>query len=46
MLKERSEFNFKKMNKTKLCDSKTITQELRTRTQDVQSKHENIYLLC
>ncbi len=28
-------------NKTRLCDSKARTQELGTRTRDVQDKHEN-----
>jgi hypothetical protein len=45
-LKERSKFNFQTNNKTRLCDSKIITHELRTRTQDVQDKHANEYLLC
>jgi len=34
------------MNKTKLCDSKTKSQQLRIKTRDVQEKHENIYVLC
>jgi len=34
------------MNKIRLCDSKTKSQELKTRTWNVQDKHENIYLLC
>jgi hypothetical protein len=34
------------MNKTKLCDSKIRTQELRAKTWDVQDKCENKYLLC
>jgi hypothetical protein len=38
-LKERSKFNFQTKNKTRLCDSKT-------RTQDVQNKCENGFLLC
>jgi hypothetical protein len=33
------------MNKTRLCDSKIRTQEPRTKTQDVQDKHENGFLL-
>jgi hypothetical protein len=43
--KERSKSNFQTRNKTILCDSKTRTQELRTRIQDVQGKRENKYLL-
>jgi hypothetical protein len=31
-LKERFKSNFQTRNKTRLCDSKTRTQELRTRT--------------
>jgi len=31
-LMERFKFNFQKRNKTKLCDSKIRTQELRTKT--------------
>ncbi len=38
-LKERSKFNFQTKNKTRLCDSKT-------KTQDVQNKCENGSLLC
>jgi hypothetical protein len=45
-LKEKSIFNFQKRNKTKLYDSKIKTQKLRTRTQDMQNKRENKYLLC
>jgi len=44
-LKERFKFNFQTMNKTRLCDSKTKTQELRTITQNMQHKRENGYLL-
>jgi hypothetical protein len=39
MLKERSKSNFQIRNK------KIKTQELRTKTQDVQNKHENESLL-
>jgi hypothetical protein len=46
IIKERSKFNFQRRNKTRLCDSKIRTQELRTKTQDVQNKCENISLLC
>jgi hypothetical protein len=43
-LKERSKFNFQTRNKTRLCDSKTKTQELWKKTQDVQNKLEtNLY---
>jgi len=38
-LKERSKFNFQTKNNTRLCDSKT-------RTQDVQSKCENKSSSC
>jgi hypothetical protein len=38
--------NFQTRNKAKLCDSKIRTQGLRIRTQDVQDKCENEYLLC
>jgi len=44
-LKERFNFNFQTMNKPRLCDSKTKTQELRTITQNMQHKCENGYLL-
>jgi hypothetical protein len=44
-LKERFKFNFQTRNKTRLCDSKTKTQKLRTRIQDMQHKCENGYLL-
>ncbi len=44
-LKKRFKSNFQIMN-TKLCDSKTKTQELRIRTWDMQDKHENRFLLC
>jgi hypothetical protein len=37
--------NFQTRNKTRLCDLKTITQELKIRTQKLQYKHENISLL-
>jgi hypothetical protein len=30
----------------RLCDSKTRTQKLRTKTRGVQNKHENKSLLC
>jgi hypothetical protein len=36
-LKERFKSNFQKMNKTKLCDLKIKTQELRTKTRNVQN---------
>ncbi len=42
----RFKFNFQTTSKTKLCDSNTKTKKLKTRTQDVQNKHENISLLC
>ncbi len=45
-LKERSKSNFQTRKKTKLCDSKIKTQELKTRTQNVESKLENGFLLC
>ncbi len=47
-LNERSKSNFQTRNQTKLCDSKIKTQELqiRTRTRNVQDKHENKFLLC
>jgi hypothetical protein len=45
-LKERFRYNFQIRNKTRLCDSKTKIQELKTRTQDVQDKCENNFLLC
>jgi hypothetical protein len=38
--------NFQTKNKTRLCDSKTKTQELRTRTWGMQDQHENKSLLC
>jgi hypothetical protein len=38
-LKERSKSNFQTRNKITLCDSKI-------RTQNVQDKHENGFLLC
>ncbi len=44
-LKDRSKFNFQIRIKTRLCDSKTRTQELKKRIWDVQNKHENIILL-
>ncbi len=34
-LKERSKSNFQTRNKTKLCDSKTKTQEHKIRTQNI-----------
>jgi hypothetical protein len=46
MPKERSKFNFQTRNKTRLCDSKIRTQELKTKTQDVKKKRENEFLLC
>jgi hypothetical protein len=45
-LKERSKSNFQTRNKITLCDSKIRTQELKIRTQNVQDKHENGFLLC
>ncbi len=45
-LKEGSKSNFQTRNKTRLCDSKIKTQELRTRTRNVQDQHENGSLLC
>ncbi len=45
-LNERSKSNFQTRNKIRLSDSKTKTQELRIRTQDVQDKHEYKSLLC
>jgi hypothetical protein len=45
-LKKRSKSNLQTRNKTRLCNSKTKTQGLITRTCDVQNKRENIYLLC
>jgi hypothetical protein len=44
-LKEGPKFNFQTRNKTKLCNSKTITQKLRKKTRDVQDKCENGPLL-
>jgi len=41
-----SKFNFQIRNKTRLCDSKTRTQELKMKTRDVQDKYENGFLLC
>jgi hypothetical protein len=38
--------NFQTRNKTRLCDSKTNTQDLITRTRDVHDKREDKYLLC
>ena len=32
--------NFQTKNKTRLCNSKIRTQELKTKTQNVQNKHE------
>ncbi len=45
-LKERFKFNYQIRNKTILCNSKPKTQELKTRTRDVQDKCENKFLLC
>jgi hypothetical protein len=45
-LKKRFKFKFQTMNKTRLHDSKTKTQELKRRTWDVQDKHGNNFLLC
>jgi hypothetical protein len=43
-LKERCKSNFQTKNKTRLCNSKIRTQELKIRTQDVQDKLEtNLY---
>jgi hypothetical protein len=45
-IKERSKFNFQTRNKTWLYDLKTIMQELKTITWNVQNKSENGFLLC
>jgi len=45
-IKERSKFNFQTRNKRWLYDLKTITQELKTRTWNVQNNCENGFLLC
>jgi len=45
-LKEKFKSNFQIRNKIRLCDSKTKTQKLRTKTWNVQNKHENGSLLC
>jgi hypothetical protein len=45
-LKERFKSNFQTRNKIRLYDSKTITQELKTRTWNVQNECENGFLLC
>ncbi len=44
--KRRYKSNFQTKNKTRLNDSKIITQDLRIRTQDVKNKHEDGCLLC
>ncbi len=44
-IQERFKFKGHK-NKTRLCDSKTKTKNLRIKTQDVQNKRENKSLLC
>jgi hypothetical protein len=41
-----SKSNFQTRNKIRLSNSKTKTQELRIKTQDVQDKHEYKCLLC
>ncbi len=41
-----SKFNFQSKNKTRLCDSKIKTQEIRTRTRNVHDQPGNKYLLC
>jgi len=45
-IKKMSNFNFQTRNKTRLIDSNTRTQELKVKTQDVQDKCENLFLLC
>jgi len=45
-LKRRFKFNFQTRNKTRLCDSKKKTQNIKTRIQDVHDKSEDKYLLC
>jgi hypothetical protein len=44
-LKRGSKSNFQTKNKTRLCDSKIRTQDIRVITQDVHNKHEDGFLL-
>jgi hypothetical protein len=44
-LKKKFKSNLQIQNKTRLCDSKTKTQEPWTKTRDLRNKSENIYLL-
>jgi len=45
-LKKNLKSNFQIRNKTRLCNSKTRTRELKIRKWDVQDKCENKFLLC